>query len=122
MSSVRRHLLFVLIIIAISFIVYFNTLKNGFVYDDSWEIVNNNWIQNLSNLFSSCHRYRLTETVTLYADYKTWGLKPFGFHLTNLLLNTLVSISIYFLVNIMLRKKVLAFIGIRRILGRGCLS
>lgn len=110
MSSIRTHLLFILIIIAISFIVYFNTLKNGFVYDDSWEIVNNNWIQNFSNLFSSCHRYRLTETVTQYADYKIWGLKPFGFHLTNLLLNTLASISVYFLVSTMFRKKLLAFI------------
>jgi protein O-mannosyl-transferase len=110
MSSTRTHLLFILVIIVVSFIVYFNTLKNGFVYDDSWEIVNNNWIQNFSNLFSSCHRYRLTETITLYADYKIWGLKPFGFHLTNLLLNTLASISVYFLVNIMLRKKVLAFL------------
>jgi tetratricopeptide (TPR) repeat protein len=106
MSGIRRHLLFTLIIIALSFIVYFNTLKNGFVYDDTWEIVNNNWIQNFANLFSSCHRYRVTQ----YADYKIWGLNPFGFHLTNLLLNTLVSISVYFLVHIMLRKKFLAFI------------
>jgi len=106
----RTHLLFILIIVVLTIIVYANTLKNGFVYDDAWEIVNNNWVKNFQEIFSSCHRYRLTEIFTLFTDYKIWGLNPFGFHLTNLLLHSLTSVAVFLLAYSILHKKWASFI------------
>ncbi len=108
-TNKRQDFLFVLIIIVLTIIVYINTLKNGYVYDDSWEIVNNNWISNFKNLFSECHRYRITETITLFTDYKIWGLNPLGFHLTNLLFHISVTIGVYFLTYSILKEKWTSF-------------
>jgi tetratricopeptide (TPR) repeat protein len=108
-SDKKTHLLFIFIIVVLAVIVYANTLRNGFVYDDSWEIVDNNWIRHFSSLFSECHRYRLTETFTLFVDYKLWGLNPSGFHLTSLLFHILTSVAVYALVYSILKEKWSAF-------------
>jgi tetratricopeptide (TPR) repeat protein len=104
-----RHWLFLLVIVILSIVIYSNTRQNGFVYDDMGEIVNNQWVRQLKNLFSPCHRYRITETFTFYIDYKLWGLSPFGYHFTNLLFHVLVSISVYFLANLILKNPLPSF-------------
>ncbi|OYT72867.1 MAG: hypothetical protein CFK52_03435 [Chloracidobacterium sp. CP2_5A] len=80
-------------------LTYANTLANGFAYDDSPIIVNNPTIRSLANapgLFLSGywdHRqaglsnYRPLLAVTLAADYALWGLRPAGYHLTNIMLH-----------------------------------
>jgi len=110
MSNRRIHLLFILIIVVLSCIAYCNTLKNGFVYDDKFEIVDNVWIRSFKNLFSECHRYRLTETLTLFVDYKLWGLKPLGFHFTSLLFHILTSAAIYAFAYLVQKEKKAAFL------------
>jgi tetratricopeptide (TPR) repeat protein len=109
MINRRTHLIFILIIIAIAFVIYFNTLKNGFVYDDKLEVIDNLWIRSFKDLFSECHRYRLTETISLFTDYKIWGLKPFGFHLTSLMFHILTSVAVYALTYSILKEKWTAF-------------
>ncbi|MEO0092283.1 MAG: tetratricopeptide repeat protein [candidate division WOR-3 bacterium] len=104
------HLFFILFLTGLTFVIYFNTLKNGFVYDDKFEIVDNQWIRNFKNLFSECHRYRLTETFTLFADYKIWGIRPCGFHLTNMFFHILTSVMIYALTYLILKEKWGAFL------------
>lgn len=91
-------------VIAISISVYFSALFHGFVWDDNEFIINNpfthDW-KNLATLFT--HSYlklswhetdvsRPIMLVSLFADYAIWGLNPFGYHLTNLILHTLNSI------------------------------
>ncbi|MCS7079588.1 MAG: tetratricopeptide repeat protein [Chloracidobacterium sp.] len=80
-------------------LVYANTLANGFTYDDTPIIVNNPAIRSLTDaprLFLSGywdHRqaglsnYRPLFAVTLAVDYAVWGLRPAGYHLTNILLH-----------------------------------
>ncbi|XP_059482286.1 protein O-mannosyl-transferase TMTC2-like isoform X2 [Neocloeon triangulifer] len=87
-------------------LVYLNTLNAGFVYDDNRAILSNNDIRPSSpvtNLFindfwgtpmhhSGSHKsYRPLTILTFRLNYLLGGLKPVGYHATNVLLHALVS-------------------------------
>lgn len=71
--------------------VFLNTLKNGFVWDD-WVLMVYNDVYRSFQLdrifFSKANglEYLPVRDFTLALDARIWGMKPFGFHLTNLLL------------------------------------
>lgn len=97
----------IFLIVALSQLVYVNSLSNQFTYDDEFTIVNNYCIkslQNIPNLFSKEYfalsgelSYRPVVTLSYFIDYALWKLNPFGFHLTNSLLHTLNSVLFFFL-------------------------
>lgn len=100
-----------IIIAVFSFLVYFNTLQNDFVFDDESVVQNYMAIRDLSNIpkfFTAqegFHKvigryYRPVVSTTYTVDYALWGLTPKGFHLSNILIN---SISSLFLFAILLR-------------------
>ncbi len=88
-----------LLAVGLAGLVYANTLGNGFTYDDTPIIVNNPTIRSLTDvprLFlagywdhrqAGLSNYRPLFTFTLAVDYAMWGLRPVGYHLTNLLLH-----------------------------------
>jgi len=97
------------IIAAIALTVYANSFSNAFVYDDESHIVDNTAIRDPSNIpkmfvhdltyFSEDRNgkfYRPLESVSFAVDYLIWGLKPFGYHLTNTLLHLSVALLLYF--------------------------
>ena len=102
----NRHILAISLIAFISFALYANTLINGFVYDDEFTIVNNTLIKDLSNLDrlfynndyfarSAEKSYRPVVTFTYFIDYALYGLKPWGYHLTNILLHATNGVLLY---------------------------
>lgn len=101
----KRHILPILLIGAIAIALYANTLKNSFVYDDEATIVNNNLIKDLHNLpilfkkdyliFANEASYRPVVTLTYFLDYAFYGLNPWGYHLTNVLLHGCNAIMLY---------------------------
>lgn len=102
----KRHILPLLFIAFVSIALYANTLQNGFVYDDEFTVVENTGIKRLDNLpelidpgeyfsLSGEVTYRPVVTITYFLDYYLYGLKPWGFHLTNLLLHALNGILLY---------------------------
>lgn len=94
-------------IILVVFFAYCNALLNGFVGDDNLLIVHNTFYKTWANfprlfqdgyifnwtkdLFTSWDygpgsvSYRPASNATYFVDYWIWGLKPWGFHLTNVL-------------------------------------
>src|ERR1044072_2427454 len=71
--------------------VYFEVLGNPFVYDDLETVVKNPSLRDLSNwvfvlVFSPCGP---VVNVTYAVDTALWGLDPFGFHITGVLLHAL---------------------------------
>lgn len=83
-------------------VVYANSLQNGFVIDDVPLIPKNPAIRSFSNiprLFvppleaegSDTKGYRVIRTITYIIDYHLYGLKPFGYHATNVLLHVTTS-------------------------------
>ena len=95
-----------IILIVLCFIAYFNTFNNSFVFDDDTIIVNNANILKISNIpdllvakgeykYSFGALYRPLIMISFAIDNSLWGLKPSGFHVTNLLLHIIAVILLY---------------------------
>ena len=106
-----------LAICALVLIAYFNSLHNPFIWDDVGLILNNPIIQSQHNLFkvfsgdlyagtlSGSNFYRPIQSLSFILDYHFWQLNPVGYHITNILLQILVS----FLVFLFLRSIIASF-------------
>ena len=93
-------------IFMVAFLVYANTLRNDFIWDDEYLILNNSQIKSfkhLPNVFKTYvgygseninNFYRPIQEISNMVDYSLWGMKPFGFHLTNVTLHALVSVLV----------------------------
>lgn len=125
-SNSTRHLQIkpifaVLGLIILSFAAYLNVLSNTFVFDDVYVISGNYFIrdwQNVFGLFTSKYfaasgelSYRPVVTLSYFVDYSLWHLNPMGYHLTNIVLHTLNSALLFFLVWRMVRNMPLAFLA-----------
>lgn len=101
------------------FIVYFNSLFNGFVWDDEEQIVNNTIIHSLGNLsyiFSgatfntggaatlSGWFFRPFITLWFMLGYAFFKDNAFGYHLAQLILHLFNSILVYFLLDLITQK------------------
>src|SRR5438046_2750599 len=73
----------------VAVLVYLTALNNPFVYDDYHTVVANPSIEHLGNLRGIVLHDVTRPIVNLsYAvDRRVWGPKPFGFHLTNVVLH-----------------------------------
>jgi len=96
---------------------YANSLPNGFLMDDHYNVVENAEIRSLGNIgriFShpvgagsdSSYERRINQNywrplvLTSYAlDHQIWGLNAIGYHLTNVLLHALVCLLLFLLVH-----------------------
>lgn len=92
-----QNLIPIILVAVLALVLYANTLKNGFVFDDEDTIVNNILITDMNNVsklftkdyftFSHENSYRPAATFTYFIDYALYGLNPWGYHLTNTLLH-----------------------------------
>lgn len=113
-EPLKKHLIPIFILLAITVGVYFNSLFNGFVYDDRFTITNNLFIRdwnNLTGLFSKDYfsrsgeaTYRPVVTLSYFIDCSLWGLKPFGYHFTNVLLHLVNVVFVYLFVLSLLKQ------------------
>jgi len=111
-TTKNHHLLSISFILIIAIAIYSNTLKNGFVHDDEFTIVNNTLIKNFSNIsklftkeyFSTSGEmsYRPVVTFTYFLDYAIYGIKPWGYHLTNLLLHAMNGVILYIFLTLLI--------------------
>src|SRR6266850_2866730 len=88
----------------ITFVVFSPALRNGFVnWDDFETIVENQnfrgftW-SHLRWMFTTFHlgHYQPLSWLTFSLDYLLWGVEPFGYHLTNILLHSANALLFYF--------------------------
>ena len=99
---IRRFCLIVAIL-GLSFGVYANTFQNEFVnWDDLNLIVNNSVIRSLApsnvrDMFipGVLDAYQPVRTLSYAVDFHFWGLNPIGYHLSNIICNTLSVLFIY---------------------------
>ncbi|MFH0738261.1 MAG: glycosyltransferase family 39 protein [Candidatus Omnitrophota bacterium] len=116
--SRQRQIFFILLS---GLLIYLNSLRNNFVWDDILVIVNNDFIKGwalLGEIFSKplfyltnneYLYYRPILTLSFVFDYSLWGLNPFGFHLTNIILHLCAGLLIYKLFDILFNESHLAF-------------
>jgi hypothetical protein len=89
----------------ITFTVFSPALRNGFVnWDDLETLVNNENFRgfrgaHLGWMFTTFHlgHYQPLSWLTFSLDYWLWGMDPFGYHLTNILLHSANAVGFYFL-------------------------
>lgn len=105
----RKRFLFCLLLL-VTFYIYSPSLQNYFIWDDTHLIVNDPIIKSFKNFAEAFKNnlypevggsnfYRPLQTVSFMLDYSIWGLNPFGYHLTNLLLHLFNILLVYFLIN-----------------------
>ena len=120
MNKNIRLILFSLITV-LPVLIYLNSLGNTFVYDDYLTITNNHFIRErryLSAFFSQKYfaisnelTYRPVVTLSYFVDYAIWQLRPWGYHLTNLVIHTLNVYLVYFAVYHLFKNRITAFIS-----------
>ena len=122
-SFIHRAFL-VSLFLALTGLIYFNSLKNGFVFDDEYYIVNNYLIkvldsQGLWNMFSSFYRsdYLPVTFLSLSIDYWLYGLNPAGYHFSNTLLHFINALLVYQLVLRTTKSGTGAFLGFFDLFG-----
>ena len=97
-------------ILLITFAIYFNSLPNGFNLDDNAIIKDNPLVTSLKNIpkiFVSNYwantpyekgviLYRPIPVLTLAVDNFLWQGKPYGFHFTNVLVNAINAVLLFY--------------------------
>jgi len=120
----KVNFLFSVLLILLGFIVYANSLQNGFVWDDIIYISGDLHITDLKYLkevfsFPLGHFsiysdrqgepfYRPLQSASFIMDYFLWGKEPFGYHLTNVLFHTSTAILLYFFILKLTAKRIVA--------------
>ena len=76
---------------------YLNALDNPFVYDDGATVVTNPSLQDSASLAFVLvyERFRPLVNLSYALDHRLWGLRPFGYHLTNLVLH-IINVLLFF--------------------------
>lgn len=105
-SKTNLYLLIpVVLLIGVASLVYADILGYDFVWDDEDLIHRNPRITRLDNFpeffagepVYSNYYYRPLVTISLAFDYRLWELKPFGYHLNNLIFHLGSVLLIYFI-------------------------
>lgn len=96
-------------VLALAFLSYVNTFPNDFVWDDQGLILENQNVQAswgfpqffTGSIASGTNRqspyYRPLYMLSFWLDCQLWGLKPWGFHLTNILLHLVNTLLVFIL-------------------------
>jgi protein O-mannosyl-transferase len=94
-----------IIVVVMTVAAFYPALQNKFVnWDDYKNIVENphyrglGWT-NIRWMFTTFHMgpYQPLSWLTLALDYVVWGMNPFGYHLTSLMLHAATAVAFFFL-------------------------
>ena len=91
-----------LIIVLLGALIYSNTLTASFQFDDKLNIVDNQVIRDIGNLWPPFGA-RWFGLLTFSLNYLAGGLDPFGYHLVNICIHILTALSVYLFVLLTLR-------------------
>jgi len=106
----KPYLLALFLIFTVCFLAYFNSLHSPFIWDDEGLIVKNTLIRSPENvpasftndlffgITSGSNFYRPLQTISYIFDYHFWQLDPYGYHLTNVVLQSFVSFLVFLLI------------------------
>ena len=111
------------LLVTVCLIVYFNSLDNGFVFDDRGTIVENKYvtkvIEHLPSFFTSSYfkiaeleaSYRPVATFSYHLLYALFKLDPFGYHLGSLILHIINVILVYSLMNLLQKNRTASLVA-----------
>lgn len=111
----HKKIFALILFLIIGLAIYGNSFNNQLFWDDDDNIVNNVYIkdwQYLPNFFTESlisgagqvsNYWRPLLLISFAVDYRLWGMAPFGFHLTNILLHIIAAWLIFLLLNELIR-------------------
>ncbi len=113
------------ILVFVSLLPYSNALLNGFVYDDTTQILDNPYIvsfRHLGQVFTTAvwsyvgsggytNYYRPVMTFGYMLCFRVFGTAPYGFHLANILLHAAAVCMLYVLTKRMFGNRLVAFLA-----------
>ena len=106
----QSNLAIVVALILFNLIIYFNGIRNDFVWDDVYLVKDNYKIREISNIkelltmedkppiFSGRGYFRPFINLTYLLDYQIYKDKAYGFRLTNIIFHILSSIALFMLI------------------------
>ena len=115
-------LISIILIIILGCVVYCNSLNNKFVWDDHILVENNTYINNWSKVphfftkniamggGEKFNSYRPLQMITYMIDYSLWKLDVRGYHFTNIFLHILATLSLYWLISILFKDKLISLL------------
>ncbi len=109
---------FIILIIIVSVLVYANSVRNGFVFDDKFIIQKNDVIRDMSNIsriFKSTYwpqvqgepnkgLYRPLTVLSYAVNYSIGGLNPAGYHVINILTHTFNGVLLFIIMLFVLKE------------------
>ncbi len=124
--SIKKSIFIYITLSCIGFFLYSQAIKHGFVRDDTFHLLKNPYLQNIS--LSNIKQFWIDSYWRLYipVTYTTWAVfKPIGnlfasgqamfnsstYHLLNILIHVLNSILVYKLLQLIVKNKNASFIG-----------
>lgn len=105
-----------ILLVVLGILVYFNSLSNGWVYDDPVYVTENYLIKDFSlfglkEIFANFYGwdYLPLTLLSFWIDYRLFGLNPEGYHTVNMLLHIANAILLYGLIGRLRQSSMLAF-------------
>ena len=99
-----------LILIAVTVIVYFNSLSNDFIFDDIPLVQDSLNVMNMGFL-DLILSYRPLRYISYALDYRIFGMHPWGFRLMNIFYHALTVVSLFWMLKVFGLSKRSAFIS-----------
>ena len=119
-DTTQSPLMYLAVIFLVTFGIYWNSLQGGFIWDDRGLIIEHaDYLNDWKNLFTVFTQpffgdtpfYRPLLIGSFIADYQLWGLHPFGYHFSNVLLHALNACMVYLLAFSLFKERTVAFIA-----------
>jgi len=113
-SFLRSKFLYALLIVLTGSLIYVNSLKTPFIYDDKGLIVRNPSVHHLSD-FKTIVDYNPRRWVGNWSfafNYTLGGLDPVGYHVVNILIHILCGLAVWYFCRLILScpdKEILSF-------------
>ncbi|MDD5310179.1 MAG: tetratricopeptide repeat protein [Candidatus Omnitrophica bacterium] len=120
-TETSRTLLLSAVIAVLGGFAYLNSLLNPFIWDDAFLVSANLHIRSLAYIprlfFENVYHqdmigkfYRPVLMTSFALDYHQWGLEPFGYHITNILIHLGNALLVFGIVRLVFRRELLAFL------------
>lgn len=102
----KKKAAYIFLIIVTAFAVYWPSLQNGFVWDDtalilrdpfirSWRLIPDGIGHFLFTDATAADFYRPIQRISYTADYAWFAFQPWGYHLSNIILHALAAVALF---------------------------
>jgi len=93
--------LLALVLVIVTFVVYQPIWRAGFIWDDNPHVTENVNLRSVHGLYriwsepKASQQYYPLQLTAYWIEYHLWGLRPFGYHLVNVLVHALNALLLW---------------------------